>query len=114
MAGPVLKSPLLRVGDQGSVPAEGRHAARGSGGEGARSVGKVKHPDHSREPTGRAIVRQNPLPLTLSAVAKNFPDSAGTLPSEGVGPLMDFSLHICKMGLFVTSSFKSHLALNKS
>lgn len=68
----------------------------------------------SREPTGRAIVRQDLLLLTLSAIAKNFPDSVGTLPSEGAGPLTDFILHTCKMGLFVTSSFKSHLALNKS
>jgi hypothetical protein len=98
-----------------SVSAEGRHAARGIGGEGARRVGKVIHSDHSREPRGKSHgeVERPPL-LTLFTVAKNFPDSAGTLLSEGAGSLMDFSLHICKTGLFITSSFKSHLVLNKS
>lgn len=57
-----MKSPpFLRVGGDDKVapsaPAEGRHAARDSGGEGARSVRKVKHRDHRREPMVRAMVR---------------------------------------------------------
>lgn len=58
----MLKSPpFLGVWEGDKVapsgPAEDRHAAGDSGGEGARSVGKVKHTDHRREPMVRVMVR---------------------------------------------------------